>query len=150
MSLRYCLAEQIHFPATDPDSPAQGVIVTLQRWRSTTSKSEIYVRVHNGVEYDRRFADTDLLRNRVDESFANARRDFAVELLSDDAAADEVSRRGGPRIQWCTAAGDCGAQIPFAAAQCADGHAVNHVSAGTYVFGQSRRPAFTVITGGKK
>jgi len=148
-SLRYGLIEQIHFPAADPATPDRYVIVTLQRWRSTTSRTEIYVRVHDGAEFDRRFAATDTLRARIDESFANARRDFADVLLSDDAAADHVTRRGGPSIGWCTATG-CGAQIPFAAAQCAEGHATNHVNAGTYSHGASRRPALTVITGGKR
>jgi hypothetical protein len=76
-------------------------------------------------------------------------RDFGDALLSEDAAGDEVSRRGGPNVKWCTAT-DCGAQIPYAAAQCAEGHAVNHINAGTYSHGTSRRPAFTLITGGKR
>ncbi len=149
MSLRYGLIEQIHFIAADPARPARDVVVTLQRWRSTTSQTEIYARIHNGVEYDRRLASTDALRARIDECFANAHRDFSDALLSDDAAADQVIRNGGPRIKWCNAA-DCGAQIPFASAQCADGHAANHTNAGTYSHGTSRRPAFTVITGGKR
>jgi len=142
-TLRYGLAEQIHFPATDPDRPARTVIVTLQRWRSKSSKTEVYARIHDGVEYDRRLADTDALRARIDESFANARRDFADVLMSDDAASDQVARNGGPGPRWCQA-GECGAQIPFASAQCADGHAVNHINAGTYSHGSSRRPVIRV------
>lgn len=150
MSLRYRLAEQIHFTAADPDCPARTIVITLQRWQSTTSRTQIYVRIHDGAEHTRSLADTDELRATIDASFAAARRDFADVMLSDDDAADRVARNGGPHIKWCTATAECGAQIPFAAGQCANGHAVHHVSAGTYVMGASRRPAITVITGGRR
>lgn len=149
-NLRYALIEQLHFAAADPDCPARNVVVTIQRWRSKTSKVEVYARIHNGEEHQRHLADTDALRARIDASFATARRDFADRLLSDDAAADLVARHGGPHIKYCTTGGDCSAQIPFASGQCAQGHAVHHVNPGQYVMGSGRRPAITVITGGKQ
>jgi hypothetical protein len=149
MATRYALTDQIHFVATDPENADRDVVVTLQHWKSKTSSSAVYVRLHNGAEYQRRLAATARERDMLARSFATARRDFGDALLSEDAAGDEVSRRGGPNVKWCTAT-DCGAQIPYAAAQCAEGHAVNHINAGTYSHGTSRRPAFTLITGGKR
>lgn len=137
-SLRYGLIEQLHFPAADPATPDQDVIVTIQRWRSKTSKTEVFVRAHDGVEFVRHSAHTDAEHARIDESFEQARRVFDQQLLSDEAAADEIARRGGPRIGYCNANG-CGAQIPYAGAQCADGHAGNYVNPGTYVMSSARR-----------
>lgn len=146
-SLRYQLVKQLHFIADV--APGRPEVVTIQHWKSKTSRLAVYVRIHNGTEIDRHVADTDAQRARIELSFTIARRDFADRLLSDAAAADEVSRRGGPGPKYCHAS-ECGAQIPFAASQCADGHPLDHVNAGTYLMGASRRPAITVITGGRR
>lgn len=148
-SLRYGLIKQIHFIAGHPKT-GQDVVVTLQHWQSKTSKVGVYVRAHDGVEYERRFADTDAARALIERSFEIARRDFAGLLLSDEGAGDEIARRGGPTPKYCHAGNDCGAQVPYASAQCAEGHPVTHINAGTYAFGSNRRAPLTVITGGRK
>jgi hypothetical protein len=146
--LRYGLIKQLHFIAGD--GTGRDVVVTIQHWQSKTTKLAVYVRCHDGVEFDRHVATTDQQRERIELSFEIARRDFKGRLLSDDAATDEVCRRGGPGPKSCHAGSECSALIPYASAQCAEGHAVNHVNAGTYAFGSNRRPPMTVITGGRK
>lgn len=146
MSLRYCLIKQLHFIA---DVNGVDTIVTIQHWQSKDTSTAVYVRVHNGVEANRRFASTPAEHALIERSFEIARAEFRDQMLSDDFAGDEVARRGGPKPQWCHAT-DCGVMVPYAAAQCAEGHAVNHVNAGTYVFGSSRVPSLTVIQGGRK
>jgi hypothetical protein len=146
-SSRYKLVKQLHFIADV--APGRAEVVTIQHWKSKTTRLAVYVRAHNGAEIDRHVAQTAEQCERIELSFQIARRDFADQLLSDDAAGDEVSRRGGPAPKWCHAT-DCGAQIPFAAAQCPEGHPLTHVNAGTFVMGANRRPAITVITGGRK
>lgn len=144
--LRYCLIKQLHFIAKVDQGDA---VVTIQHWQTRDTKTAIYVRAHNGVEVNRRFARSAAEHALIERSFEIARVEFADQLLSDDFASDEVARRGGPKPRWCSAT-DCGAQIPYAAAQCADGHATDHVNSGTYVFGSSRLPSLTVIQGGRK
>lgn len=128
------------FDGTEP-------IISLQWWYSATTETEVYVRLHNGVEITRQVCTTESERAEVAGTFARAERDFTI--MSPDAAGDEIARRGGPAPRWCSAR-DCGTQIPYAAAHCAEGHAVDHVNAGTYSHGVSRRPAIVVLTGGKK
>jgi hypothetical protein len=144
--VRYQLAEQLHFLAHD--DTGREVVVTLQRWQSQNSRSAVYVRTHNGTETDRRVCRTDTDLNNLALSFTLAKDKFGDAMLSDDLAADEVSRRGGPTIRYCHVR-DCGAQVPFAAGQCAEGHPTNQTPAGSYVMGSGRRPPFTVVTGGK-
>lgn len=152
---RYTLTEQLHFLARDGSQ--REVVVTLQSWKNRTGSKGIYIKTHNGVEEMRRFYDTTHGATLVQRSFNLARQMAAAEdetarvvMLSEDAAADEVARRGGPHPRYCLV-GDCGAQIPYAAAQCADGHPFDQLpQPGTYAFGSARRPPMTLIRGGKK
>ncbi len=147
MTTRYKLVEQLHFLGLDFTN--QEAVITIQHWKSTVSDNRVYVRCHDGKEVLRQLCTTGGQKAKIGESFAIARREFAEFMLSDDAAGDHVARRGGPHPQWCQAT-DCGTMIPYAAAQCAAGHAVHHTNAGTYSHGSNRRPALTVITGGKR
>lgn len=144
---RYQLREQLHFLGLDEHQ--NETVITIQSWKTQSGKKGVYVKTHNGVEQVRRFYDTEQGALWVQRMFNLARNDFHDTLLSEDAAGDEVARRTGLQPKYCHV-GDCGAQIPYAAAQCADGHACNHVEAGRYVMGSGRRPPLTVIRGGKK
>lgn len=146
MALRYCLIKQLHFFA---DVDGRNTVVTIQHWQTRDTKHAVYVRCHDGREVARRFTAAPAEHAMIERSFEIARADFAGQMLSEDAAGDEVARRGGPKPAWCTTNSDCSAMIPFAAAQCAEGHASTHVDAGTYVFGSRRRPALISVTGGK-
>lgn len=147
MALRYQLRRQLHFLANTFDTGE--VVITLQLWASTSSRTQVYVRCHNGIENVRKVCTTDADRTIAAGTLDRAERDFADTMMSATAAADEVARRGGPQPTFCHA-GDCGVLIPYAAAQCADGHPATRTSPGTYVFGDNRRAPFTVITGGRK
>lgn len=144
MRTRYGLVEQLHF--TGLDSGNRETVITIQHWKSTRNDTRVYVRCHNGAQVLRGLATTDQEKAKIAESFRIARDNFAGEILSEDAAGDLIARAGGPHPKWCQAT-DCGAMIPYAAAQCAEGHAVNHINAGTYSHGSRR---FTVIDGGKR
>lgn len=144
---RYTLARQLHFVAENPQH--REVVITIQRWQSKTSKTAVYVQLHNGREVVRRVCSSTADLTQLDTSFTKAEAQFAEYLLSDDAAADEVTRRGGPTIQYCRD-GRCGAQIPFGASQCAEGHTADYVGAGRNVFGLNRRPPITLHTGDQK
>lgn len=147
--LRYALVDQVHFLATDPEDPARDVVVTLQRWHAKTGPTQVYVRCHNGTEFDRRVAASAPAHDLIDQTFTLARTDFAEYLLSETAAGDQVAQRGGPSPKYCHVT-DCGTQVPYGAGQCADGHPSNHTNAGTYVVGASRRPTLTVLRGGRR
>lgn len=147
MALRYQLRRHLHFLAETFNTGE--VVVTLQLWASTRGNTLIYVRCHNGVEHTRQVCTTDTDRDTAKATFDRAEQDFADTMMSATAAADEVARRGGPNPTFCHA-GDCGVLIPYAAAQCADGHPITRTNPGTYVFGDNRRAPLTVITGGRK
>jgi hypothetical protein len=144
--LRYCLIKQRHFFA---DVDGNDTVVTIQHWQTRDTRTAIYVRIHDGVEASRKFARTEAEHALIERSFQIADTQFRDQMLSDDFAADEIARRGGPAPKWCTVT-DCGAMVPYASAQCAEGHPTDHVNAGTYVFGSSRLPSLTVIQGGRK
>jgi len=132
--------------ADNPD-----VVVTLQRWTSAGSGALIYVVTHNGVEVTRKFsADPTDLAKLVDH-FAATRSRHADDLLSDEAAADAVARRGGPGPKWCVKS-DCPAQIPipYASDICAAGDPVESRGRIEFLSVTRRNPVFTVITGGKQ
>jgi hypothetical protein len=148
---RYFLAEQMHFLGLD--GRQKEVVITIQSWKSRAGRKGIYVKAHNGVEVVRRLCHTPEDAVRVQRSFAMAQAMIQADPpeltpLSDDAAADEIARRGGPGPRWCSLS-NCGAQVPVAASQCAEGHPWETATGpGRYVFGSNRRPALTVITGG--
>lgn len=145
---RYFLAEQLHFLGADGQQ--REVVITIQSWKAQDGgKSGVYVKTHNGVEQVRRVYNTEQGALWVQRNFNQARQFFADRMLSEDAAADQVARRGGPNPTYCLV-GDCGAMIPYAAAMCASGDPVDRVERGRYVMGTSRRPVLTVIPGGKK
>lgn len=147
---RYFLAEQLHFIGRDEHQTE--VVITIQSWKSRSGQKGIYVKTHNGVEATRRFYDTEHGATLVQRNFALARAMIESEELvplSEQGATDEVVRRGGPNPGYCNV-GQCGAQIPYAAGQCAEGHPLTQLpTPGSYVFGSNRRPVFTVIPGGK-
>jgi hypothetical protein len=147
--LRYRLVDQVHFLAKTERHPT--AVVTLQRWVAPAAKKTacIYVRTENGVEITRHFCTTESDLAHVDLLFDKVRAEFADTILSEDAAGDEVARRGGPKPTWCTKS-DCGAIIPFAASACAMGCPADSVSRVEFLSVSQRRATMTVVTGGKK
>jgi len=146
---RYQLTDQIHMRAAVPTDP--DVIVTLQHWTSATSGALIYVVTHNGIEVTRKFsADPDDLTKLV-EHFAATRARHADDVLSDEAATDEVVRRGGPGPKFCVKS-DCPSQIPvpYASDICAAGDPIESRGRVEFRTVTQRRPVLNVIPGGKQ
>jgi hypothetical protein len=147
-SLRYGLRDQLHFHGAVAGNP--DVIITIQRWDAITAgpRRSMCVITHDGTEAMRRFCtDTEDL-DRLDTMLATTRAEHTAGILSEDAAADQIARRGGPGPRWCTHT-DCGAMIPYAAPQCAEGHPVDKVSAVEWLAVTQRAPVLTAITGGR-
>lgn len=148
-SLRYHLRDQLHFLATVAGHGE--TVVTLQHWHAPAAQRRraVYVVCYNGVENSRRvLASTDDL-DKLDRHLNAMKREHAGDLLSEDAAADEVARRGGPSPRWCGTQ-DCGAMIPFAAQQCANGCPVDSVGRVEFLSATQRRAAITAVTGGRR
>jgi hypothetical protein len=149
MTTRYTLADQVHFLATIAGKGE--VVVTLQQWQAAGPKA-VYVVTHNGVEATRKFTDDQRDIDSLQAYIATSRQQHAADVLSDDAAVDEVVRRGGPKPAYCLK-GDCPSSlpIPFAAAHCAAGCLPPADRGGLeFMSVTSRRPVVTVVTGGKK
>lgn len=147
---RYKLRDIVNFIGLDEHR--REVVITVQSWKNDAGTKGIYVKTHNGVEVMRRFYEGAEGAAMVQCSFNLARQGFtsidgaapAFAELSVDGAADEIVRRGGPNPQWCRV-GECGAQIPYAAAACAEGHPLDQLPvSGSYALGSSRRPTIMV------
>lgn len=149
MAARYLLTDQIHMRASVPTN--SDVIVTLQHWTAVGSGALIYVVTHNGTEVTRKFSADPTDRANLVAHFAATRAEHADGLLSDEAAADEVVRRGGPSPRYCVRQ-DCPAQIPvpYASDTCAAGDPVEARGRIEFLSVTQRHPTFTVIAGGKK
>ena len=146
----YKLARQLHFRAQVPGRPGD-TIVTMQRWDSAGARpSSVCVTLYDGDEQSRRVFRTedDLahLQARLDQIAA----DHAADALTEEGAADEVARRGGPALTWCHRSKTCGAPVPWGASTCADGHPTESVSSVEFLSVSQRRPVLTPITGGKR
>jgi hypothetical protein len=146
---RFTLADQVHFLA---DVPGKGqVVVTLQHWHAAGPRA-LYVVTHNGVEARRKFTADQRDIASLTAHLAAVREQHADDILSEEAATDEVVRRGGPTAKHCLKA-DCTATIPipFAAAHCAAG-CLPTEDRGRLEFMAvtNRYPPMTVVTGGKK
>ncbi len=145
---RYTLADQVHFVA---EVPGVGeVVVTLQHWQADAGTA-VYVTTHNGIEARRKFTDDPRDIASLRDYFTDVRTRHAGDILSEQAATDEVVRRGGPGPRHCPKA-DCTSTIPipFAAAHCAAGCLpADDRGRVEFLSVTSRRPALTVITGGK-
>lgn len=122
----YTLAEQLHFVADTPD--AEDVVVTVQRWaKRGTKPAGIYVVCINGVQANRRVCNTATSVDYLKKMIADTRAKHADHLLSEDAAATAVVRRGGPQLTWCHRTRSCGEAVPYAAAVCGAGHPTESV-----------------------
>ena len=131
------------------DNTDRDMVVTIQRWTTKTGTKQVFVRCHDGAEKDRRLATTPDQVAAMLAYFTEAKTKYAEIQMSDTAAADQVARNGGPTPRYCGIS-KCSAQIPYAAAQCAESHPLTQVEAGRYVFGSNRRPPVTLITGGQQ
>lgn len=145
----YRLARQLHFRAQVPGREGD-IVVTMQRWDSTSSRpGAVCVTLYDGAEQSRR-----IFRTEEDLAHLQERLDLVAEQhrddsLSEEAACDEVARRGGPGITWCHRK-DCGCAVPWAAATCSDGHPTESVNRVEFLSLTQRRPPITIVTGGKK
>jgi len=146
--MSYVLARQLHFRAQVPGK-GNDVIVTMQRWDSPAGRAAVCVTLYDGVEQSRRIfrsaADLEHLQARLDQVAEEHRAD----TLSEQAAEDEVARRGGPKLGYCHR-GDCGEPVPWAASYCTDGHPTESVGNIEFLSVTQRRPALTPLTGGKQ
>jgi hypothetical protein len=144
---RYRLAEQLHFRADIPRR--ENVIVTVQRWESITGKTRkaMYVTCIDGIEQTRRLCVTDDDLAHLTTVMTRTAAEHGPDLLSEEAAATAVTRRGGPKMKWCHRQ-DCGEPVPYAAAQCGSGHPVDSVGRVQMLGTRRNGPPIVMHTGG--
>lgn len=149
MTSRYVLITQLHFLAAVPGKGE--AVVTLQHWQTAGPKA-VYVVTHNGAEVSRKFTADPRDIESLAAYINTVRERYAADILSEDAAADEVVRRGGPGPRYCLNA-QCPSTlpIPFAAVHCAAG-CLPADDRGRIEFMSvtQRRAQITVVTGGKQ
>ncbi len=143
---RFRLVRQLHFPANTPNRP--DVIVPVQHWRSETSASGIYVTCTNGAETRRVLCTTSEELAHLENVMAQTAATHGPDLLSEEAAATEVVRRGGPKLRWCHRQ-QCGEAVPYASEQCTLGHPTDSVGRVQFMAASRRTPGMVIRTGGE-
>lgn len=141
----FVLARQLHFLADTPT--VKNAVVTVQHWtkRAGTRPGGVYVVCVNGVETNRRTCTDAKSVGHLVTVMDQTQERHAGTILSEEAAATEVRRRGGPELTWCHRTKTCDAPVPYASAVCAYGHPTESV--GRVAFASLR--SYTVAAGGQ-